>query len=32
MPFKENHKRPGASFQFPTLIQKHVRNICHTAH
>ena len=23
---------PGTSFQFPTVNQNHVRNVCHTAH
>ena len=25
-------KGPGTSFQSPALRQKHVRNVCHTAH
>ena len=25
-------KEPGASLQSPALIQKHVRNVCDTAH
>ena len=25
-------KGPGTSFQSPALSQKHVRNVCHTAH
>ena len=25
-------KGPGTSFQSPALNQKHVRNVCHTAH
>ena len=30
--FKKILKRPGTSFQFPTLSQRHDRNVCHTAH
>ena len=27
-----NKKGPGTSCQLPVLSQKHVRNVCHTAH
>ena len=30
--FNKIIKGPGSSFQSPALIQKHVRNVCHTAH
>ena len=30
--FNQMIERPGTSFQSPVLSQKHVRNICHTAH
>ena len=30
--FNKMVKGPGTSFQSPVLSQKHVRNICHTAH
>ena len=30
--FNKIVKGPGTSFQSPVLSQKHVRNICHTAH
>ena len=30
--FKKIIKARGASFQSPALSQKHVRNVCHTAH
>ena len=25
-------KEPGTSFQSPAFSQKHIRNVCHTAH
>ena len=25
-------KEPGTSFQSPAFSQKHVKNVCHTAH
>ena len=30
--FRKIIKGPGTSFQSPALSQKHVRNVCHTAH
>ena len=30
--FNKIIKGPGTSFQSPALSQKHVRNLCHTAH
>ena len=30
--YKKIIKGPGISFQPPALSQKHVRNVCHTAH
>ena len=30
--FNKIIKRPGASFQFPTLSQKHIRNVFNTVH
>ena len=30
--FNEIIKGPGTSFQSPVVKQKHVRNLCHTAH
>ena len=30
--FNKIIKGPGTSFQFPALSQKHVRNVCYTAH
>ena len=30
--FNKIIKEPGASFQSPAFSQKHVRNVCHTAH
>ena len=30
--FNKIIKEPGTSFQSPALSQKHVRNVCHTAH
>ena len=30
--FNKIIKGPGTSFQSPALSQKHVRNVCHTAH
>ena len=30
--FHEIIKEPGTTFQAPALSQKHVRNVCHTAH
>ena len=30
--FNKMTERPGSSFQSPALRQKHVRNVCHTAH
>ena len=30
--FNKVIKVPGTSFQSPVLSQKHVRNVCHTAH
>ena len=30
--FNKIIKGPGTSFQSPPLIQKHVRNVCNTAH
>ena len=30
--FNKIIKEPGNSFQSPVFIQKHVRNVCHTAH
>ena len=30
--FNEIIKGPGTSFQSPAVKQKHVRNVCHTAH
>ena len=31
-PFDKIIKEPGTSFQSPAFSQKHVRNVCHTAH
>ena len=30
--FNKIKKGPGTSFQSPAVNQKHVRNVCHTAH
>ena len=30
--FNKIIKEPGTSFQSPAFNQKHVRNVCHTAH
>ena len=30
--FNKIIKGPGSSFQSPALIQKHIRNVCHTTH
>ena len=30
--FNKIMKGPGTSFQAPALNQKHVRDVCHTAH
>ena len=30
--FNKIMKGPGTSFQYPTLMQKHVRIFCHTTH
>ena len=30
--FNKILKEPGTSFQSPAFSQKHVRNVCHTAH
>ena len=30
--FNKIIKEPGTNFQPPTFSQKHVRNVCHTAH
>ena len=30
--FNKIIKEPGTSFQSPAFSQKHVRNVCHTAH
>ena len=30
--FNKIIKEPGTSFQRPAFSQKHVRNVCHTAH
>ena len=30
--FNKIMKGPGTSFQSPALSEKHVRNVCHTAH
>ena len=30
--FNKIIKEPGTSFQIPAFSQKHVRNVCHTAH
>ena len=30
--FTKMIKRPGPIFQSPALNQKHIRNVCHTAH
>ena len=30
--FNKITKGPGTSCQLPVLSQKHVRNVCHTAH
>ena len=30
--FNKIIKGPGTSFQSPALNQKHIRNVCHTAH
>ena len=30
--FNKTIKGPGTKFQSPALGQKHVRNVCHTAH
>ena len=30
--FNKIMKEPGTSFQSPAVSQKHVRNVCYTAH
>ena len=30
--FNKIIKEPGTSFQSPAFNQKHIRNVCHTAH
>ena len=30
--FNKIIKEPGTSFKSPALNQKHIRNVCHTAH
>ena len=30
--FNKTIKEPGTSFRSPVFSQKHVRNVCHTAH